>query len=52
MAKKNILLIDVFAIYVGRGRIRNNSILVYSVDDYDSVRVWIPVGSMPAGPAS
>ena len=27
--KKNILLIDVFAIYVGRGWIRNNSILVY-----------------------
>ena len=29
--KKNILLIDVFAIYVDRGRIRNSSILVYTV---------------------
>ena len=28
--QKNILLIDVFAIYVGRGWIRNNSILVYT----------------------
>ena len=27
--KKNILLIDVFAIFVGRGRIRNDLILVY-----------------------
>ena len=50
--KKNILFIDIFAIYVGRSGAEKFYLCSHGVDDFDSVLVCLSASDMLGDPAT